>query len=107
MTKMGRRCFAASALTLRGYAQIIRVLSRAVRDTLALAERPTRPEPVAQIEADRFTLGFEEGDYERASAETLLRFLAFQEKELRRIGREPGLQNKAIKRPNKTNNRMV
>jgi hypothetical protein len=33
-------------------------------------------------------LGFEEEDYEQASAETLLRFLAHQEKELRKIEAE-------------------
>jgi hypothetical protein len=45
-------------------------------------------------EADKFVWGFEEEDYEQATAETLLRYLAFQEKELGKIGTEPPSENR-------------
>lgn len=74
-------------------------LSRAIRQ-LANSQRSNGQQIVElddaapPSEADKFVWGFEEEDYEQATAETLLRYLAFQEKELGKIGTEPPSENR-------------
>jgi hypothetical protein len=74
-------------------------LSRAIRhlansqqsNTQQIVEPDNAP---LQSEADKFAWGFEYEDYEAAHPEVLLRYLAFQEKELAKIETEPLSDNK-------------
>jgi hypothetical protein len=98
-----------------------RVLSQSLNDTIdraidrladklaiAIRQLGRQPSPLAQDqkpedfvtplselpEHERFIMGFEEEDYKTAHPETLLRYLAFQEKELAKIEVEPPSENR-------------